>query len=999
VEPVTFSRRQALLGAAGASLVLFVERTPAGAVLRRSGTKVDPTAFTSAPTRAIRVVRPGDQLDVLVELFDANVVNNEIQPSGALPSIRLTFGSQHTAEEMFDAASPIIPTTAINHASAGTSAVVIPVTGAVPFTLDEILDLAEEALRVQTTESAPDGTSTALEIPMGIVLSPEPGTTFTAPRTPLTVGDTTEVWVGQFVPSTGDVVLVAAVHNTSSADLLNDRIPDAASRDAIVDNTTGSEASDALVRAKRLWLTSSGAFARLRGDWPDATLTAWRQRIATGRDLHVEITTSGYLAPFGHRAAVTEIADRNFFPDTGAGSTSALQLRRYLTLIDDTWEIGAYTFTPSAGRGLPFVSVRAIVDDTIPVSLSPVLDNLNNAITGVADVKRASNGSDLIVSYVATDHDGNEVTFSLPATFIADAVAHDPAATGTSSTKLANAFNSAARNSRRDAALAGQTVAFATPLAPGSNATAKRTYDFRFELQKPVNNPSEADLEGARRPAFFPVMKRATVVDDLVGPGSGTAGDAFEVTHHPRWLDFGNAADNFDLSFLALSQPKNGTIGGGQPVSAVFALELLAEVFNQTGGIGPDLADATTPWDPEAALGAGSKLLGSFLLSSLIDAVPAGTAIPGIDIPGTEITIDGDTITIVFSFRPKLKSNKVVGFIAAPDTKALVVVTTTASITGARPPSSTTEMTVQNFAMVFPPGGLIGIVELEVRRMQAVLSSSGSLAIDARITDWRLSDDLAFLRTLFDYLGDLIGFRVEPRNDGIGLGNGLSLPNLGFGMLEIRNAHVDVSIDLSLAGGPVLIYVGLGSAKSPVEAQLGTLGATFFVEFDVAFSEDDMAWRVEAGIAIFIEYGLDVVVVSAAVRLRVGCSFVFDKDSSGSEVKVTGSVALEGEIGVLGLVEVSAAIVGTVTYDSVAENIVVRGEIHWGVDSFLGGADGTIPIGSTEFELGDGAVPTSSVGRKQAKRVSPSAVPVPEVASFGDLYETTDWSDYSAAFA
>jgi hypothetical protein len=933
------------------------------------------------------VVRAGDQMDVLIELFDVDVVANQLVVNGALPSVRITFGSQHTAEEMFDSATPTVPTTAIASTSAGTSALVVPVESTVPFTFSAIIDLAEEALRVQSVAGAPDGTVTALEIPAGLVLSPAAGTTATAATTPFTVGDTTEVWVARLEQDGEGVVELAAVAVTSPADLLNDRIPDAAARNDIVDATTGGDPGDDLVTATRLWLSSSGAFARLRGAWPTGVVTAWRQRIAAGRDLHVEVTTSGYLAPFGHRAAVTEIADRNFFVDTGGGATSVLQVRRYLTLIDDVWDLGAHSFTPDGGRGLPFVSVRAVVDDTIPVALVPVVDTGGAAIPGVFDVTRIGNAGDLKVSYVATDRDGNEVSFSLPATFIEVDVAHDPAASGTSAAKLVEAFNSAGRAARRDTALRGQPMAFADPVAAGSGTTTKRTYDLGFELQRPVNNPTSDELAAAARPAFAAAMKRATVLDDLVGPGSGKAVDAFEVALHPRWLAHGNETSNFDLSYLSLTQSKFGTVGGGQPVSAVFAVEFVAEVFNQTAGVGPDLPSASSPWDPSTALGPASKVLGSISLADLIDLVPFADLVPGFGMPGTEVSVEGDTVTVVFSFRPKLATNTALGFIARPSTTADVVVTTSASLSGATPATASTEMTVREFDLVFPPGDLVGIITLDVKRMQATIDADGALAVDIRIVGWSVGDSLGFLQPLFDTLADLVGFQVEPRSDGIGLGNAKSLPDIGFGMLELRNVHVDIGLDLSLTGGPTLVHVGLGSAASPVEAQLGTLGATFFVELDLEFSGSDTSWRVEAGVSIFIEYGFDAVVVSAAVRLRVGCSFVFDKGTSGSSVKVSGAVALEGEVSVLGLLSVSAAIVGTVTYNSDRERIVVRGEIHWAVDTPLGGPDGTIPIGSTEFDLGDGA---------QAAVVAAAA---PDTTSFGDLYSSADWSQYSAAFA
>ena len=55
----------------------------------------------------------------------------------------------------------------------------------------------------QSASGTPDGTTTALELPAGLITSPATGTRMRAPRTPRTVGAVTEVWVARLERGTG----------------------------------------------------------------------------------------------------------------------------------------------------------------------------------------------------------------------------------------------------------------------------------------------------------------------------------------------------------------------------------------------------------------------------------------------------------------------------------------------------------------------------------------------------------------------------------------------------------------------------------------------------------------------------------------------------------------------------------------------------------------------------------------------------------------------------
>ena len=117
------------------------------------------TAGARVPTVARRLVRSTDQVDVLVELFDATVDGDDVVPDGPDPSLRLTFGSQHTAEDGFPGTVPTVPSAPVAHVVAGESVVVAPIAAPFPFTVEDVLALADpgtieaDGARVEATTS------------------------------------------------------------------------------------------------------------------------------------------------------------------------------------------------------------------------------------------------------------------------------------------------------------------------------------------------------------------------------------------------------------------------------------------------------------------------------------------------------------------------------------------------------------------------------------------------------------------------------------------------------------------------------------------------------------------------------------------------------------------------------------------------------------------------------------------------------------------------------
>src|SRR5262245_13702232 len=136
-----------------------------------------------------RLVRSEDQLDIVVELVNVELDGDTVRPSGDESQMRLTFGSQHTAEAAFGATQAVTPA-GVDHVAAGSSVVVVPLVDPFPFTVDGILAAAEApaGLPGQASEDPPDGPATAVEVPPGLWTGPVCAARRAAPRLPAAAG-------------------------------------------------------------------------------------------------------------------------------------------------------------------------------------------------------------------------------------------------------------------------------------------------------------------------------------------------------------------------------------------------------------------------------------------------------------------------------------------------------------------------------------------------------------------------------------------------------------------------------------------------------------------------------------------------------------------------------------------------------------------------------------------------------------------------------------------
>lgn len=420
-------------------------------------------------------------------------------------------------------------------------------------------------------------------------------------------------------------------------------------------------------------------------------------------------------------------------------------------------------------------------------------------------------------------------------------------------------------------------------------------------------------------------------------------------------------------------------------------------MFNQSAGVGPDLDSATSPWDPEEALGEASRILGNIALSRLVAAVEGG--LPGLDIPASTVSIDGEAITAAFTFCPTLHDLPAVGFRTVPGrTRCCFHLATTASVSDTVDASFTTEMRVQDFLLDFPPAVATPLVTVDFASVVGTIGSDGAASIVPDVREWDFSGAISMLMALVDHLG-LGNVDLRIRGDVIDMDTSITLPDVSLGVAELKNFAIGIGLDLPLGEGAGQLSIGIGSKASPLDIDILMFGATFWLDIELGFGggpdgDIEPTTRIAMGVSVYWELlDFDIIVVSIAFTLRLSADWTL----TGDEIVFTGAVSLEGEIDVLGLVSVSASIVCSLTYDPAAETMVLKGTVNYCVDSFLGTlTSGSVPIGRTTIDLGDGQAALTSLapGRARDAAAAPGGS-----ASFVDRFTPAMWTNHCDAFA
>ncbi len=530
---------------------------------------------------------------------------------------------------------------------------------------------------------APTSSETAIELPWRLLLSPSDLAGFTHAREPSVLADRTELWHSRLGgrSTTDGVVAIDEDDRRSSMvraiwarDLDDD--PEAATADGtgalpttdepgwlkpltavdriqIVHETSnqrmrtwGGRFWDPVpVSVDRMMLTTLGGW--LRSDLevtslPEGSmdLVEWKHRSTLGRDQYVKVARTGFLFPFGHRAVLVEVSERDF-AESEPGRPAYLWKRQYIAVIERTrtyGDSGVYDDTRTYGPrrhqkrldlSMPLASV------SILTKITPDLEKGGDLRPdGSLDFSGTAIGTRVMVPHVgdqpfpfavlATDREGNTLEYGGPLLFVGRGYNRVDPGLPWDLPRIVEAYWKAPDHVRRQQTK-GARIAFAPSVAPDGTPldttveTASLLLDAAVDSRL-ANRPQD-------EPRFAPLLREASVVVpsmSVVAKQSGPLSVVVPAHYAAKGLQ-GNAAHVFLESVTppALDFTSQADRSGGfvTPNMSVRGLS------GSTGPIGcaVDKAVSGTVMPADFFGSIPAKLFGALSLVDLIEAIGPGT--------------------------------------------------------------------------------------------------------------------------------------------------------------------------------------------------------------------------------------------------------------------------------------------------------------------------------------------------------------------------------------
>lgn len=359
--------------------------------------------------------------------------------------------------------------------------------------------------------------------------------------------------------------------------------------------------------AKRLYLSSLGAYLDLHGRWdtePYSTLSlgaiqSWDHEAPMGRDQFVQVVYPGYLFPFGFRAAMVKVTERKILD--AADPQAYLYQRKFIVVGQPV-----RTFDD---RRMPFrqVAVRPLVTPDISDPEPPGPNSPGGELLFWPIVNNVK--FDFTLDCV--DHAGRRVRVQTPLLFVGAELPRDDL--GLPATKIKTTYTDA---TERNIDASGQSVAYAATTKAGDTSLETAVLRFVGEPGPPGSLTSTPSLENAD--VVVPAMRH-------LAPSAPTT----EVAYATPYLSSGFSGANTEAQvFLALKSAATISFGQGTDKAGGFVqpdlpVRGLSRALGAVGEI-DDLVNMPPgqKFNPDKFLaGVLPKLFGLFELTDILKAV------------------------------------------------------------------------------------------------------------------------------------------------------------------------------------------------------------------------------------------------------------------------------------------------------------------------------------------------------------------------------------------
>jgi hypothetical protein len=966
-------------------------------------------------TTWLRVIRPDDLLSLTFGLVNLTVQDGQLVrvTPGSPATIIVGLPPQHIAEAAVPVGSGEVPPP-IAAAVAGGSQLAFTVPAGVnslPLNLPTLLGWSAFApvppAQPAGTAARPAPAGSILELPYRMLLAVD-GAEWQHPTAAVLdpVTGTAELW--------RTTAAAPALHVTWSQNL--DPVPPPPKnslprifpdfQDALggVRNDIATQAP--ALEADSLTLSALGATTSLRALLPQPIpgapdvppVTDWHHITSLGRDSYVRTVQRGFLAPFGHPAAIITVAERIPAGSVSAPVEEVVSTSRLIILssqVDYTTPAAATAYSgPNQAMSVPLRKVQ-LPDLAGTIDVGPELAT-KGGMVGTDQVPYAFRA-------VAEDLSGAAVELSLPMAFV-------PAEVLAVTSDVATMY----RNFSLDAAkLRGQAVAFVG--VPGAVAAAVDQYDNTvLSVESMAFDLFPAAGSGL---PFLPKLNNAAVQVASAGAVAGAAAQLLNIQYHPDYLTRGiDSAVNPGTVFAQLTGASSPLQLAASAAGGLAAPQLPIDGLSQALGPVAGAADLINgAFNPTTLLKQfdQSVFLGGIKLSDLL-APLAGATFDAAKVPAFVRSQLPHAIQTTFTWTPDLQGPTVIpppppsSSAPAPgdppmlsmDTsqaKLSLSVTVTAPLDPAQQPTSVVHGVLTSTYFVFLEAVKLYVDQLEFTATtgrKVDLKTGPKMKIE-------FIGDLAFLNELASALPGGLGNGpyVDADADGVTVGYSLAVPSVSIGIVSIQNIAFDAALSLPLAvpPQPLRLQLDFATREHPFLVSISFIGGGGYFCADVG---SDRVHQIEASIDIGANLSVDLAIVSAEVHVLAGFYFGMTETNT----TFFAFLRIGGSVDLLGLISVSVELYLALGYSSDHSDIFGRASLTLAIHVLFINKSVTL---STEkhFPVPGSGPSENAVSARAASALAtagpadPPGPDTPSPTSFGDLLTPADWDLYLGAFA
>jgi hypothetical protein len=671
-------------------------------------------------------------------------------------------------------------------------------------------------------------------------------------------------------------------------------------------------------------------------------LKSWYTETHLGRDERWSSVSVGFLFPFGQPIELSVNPHRTILNDDSSTPVACLIFEATLKIKSRTCEYD----DPAPNQPFSRVAVKQ----------QNLTFEFNSSSIDGTDLNKALQGdTPVILSFEATDFDGNVVEFTAPLVYFDSVPGQMQVTTG-----------AAVYSARTDVStidLKGQKLTFAP--SPDGHGTLETTVMSLGAKYNPAYYPASGQAP------FVPLVTSATVSLDAVNRlTSQTQGDS--ITLQKR------VTNNL---FASLSQPRlvqavTHTDRFGAMVAPNIKIQALSTA---TGAV----AGSTNPLSLNGQLPSLSDFFGDSKLLGIVPLADALTTVTGKALPTFGSVRKGDAIDATFSFpgAPLQYDGLSVGNLE-------ISIHARRPLDGSSPGTMNSTCTLTEVRLSLPSNSPLLIIGFNTFEFSVTTGSKPSIRAD--MTPPTFEGDLQFLNALLPFL-TADSFSNPPTLDvdeqGAKLGYTLGIPSVPLGDFTLSNLTLSSLLDLPFTLDPMEVDFDFASAEKPFTVSVS--GFAGVGHFGLHFQATELT-RVDALLGFGGLFEIDVVVARGGVSLIGSVHLTYDSSHSWD---VAGQVALSGYVEVLELVSISIEVAIALEYRDNAFTGTYEVTARVQIAFFSESVSFTLTKTFSGSAIGTQALHFSPSAAGTRRVLPPNSSP-----KFSDAVHPDEWARYCKAF-